>query len=350
MVARHTELVLQDVNQVRILGHELTKDGVRPASFVKSMLKRIVKRVQILWAHNIENSCRWEVVVYLYKSYAGSILAYSLPFLETDTWSQISLQKSQNEFAVGVLRGGEAMSGFFAGAELGLVDMDLQRHKAVLLVYTGIMANAQDTLSHSILNWKFPDSPSEADIINNILQNLGLDYKAQDLSLLGRVGLKRDLNAAIAAKQQQRWIAGLKAGGESHRAMERRKPKWGLEPNLGTQHANKARRYIHVRMDAYQPKTPPGLNFCTRCPCRVTSTQHELWSCPATLPERVRWLDRLRRDLPGVWDTLTSLPLDEATDFILGAGEVKCGKSAWDVLQRKAVSFIWKMTEGEDTE
>ena len=218
------ELLLQDVRQVKILGLELTKEGVRPASFVKSLLKRTMLRIRILWAHNIESSCRWEVVVFLYKSYASSILSYSLPFLETDAWAKTSLQKAQNDFAVGVLRGGQAMTGFFAGAELGLVDMDLQMEKAKLLLYAGIMANEEDTLSHEIMRWKFPSGQTEADAINAALENLGLDYKSEDIILLGRAGLKRDLREAIQVKQQDRWAAGLKAGGEALKSMERRKP------------------------------------------------------------------------------------------------------------------------------
>ena len=240
------------------------------------------------------------------------------------------------------------MTGFFAGAELGLVDMDLQMEKAKLLLYAGIMANEEDTLSHEIMRWKFPSGQTEADAINAALENLGLDYKSEDIILLGRAGLKRDLREAIQVKQQDRWAAGLKAGGEALKSMERRKPKWGLETNLKMQQANKARRYIHVRMNLYEPKKQlASSNFCSRCPCRSTSVQHELWSCADTLQERLKWLDKLRQDIPGVWEILTSLPLEDATDFILGAGEAKCTKPAWDILQKSAVSFIWKMTEGD---
>ena len=43
----------------------------------------------------------------------------------------------------------------------------------------------------------------------------------------------------------------------------------------------------------------------------------------------------------------TNLPLEDATDFILGAGEAQCAKPAWDILQQRAVSFVWKMTGGD---
>ena len=111
------------------------------------------------------------------------------------------------------------MLGFFAGAELGLVDMDLQMEKAKLLLYAGIMANTQDTLSHQIMGWRLLPGQTEAGDINAALEDLGLDFKAEDLRLLGRAGLKRDLREAIQVKQQLRWTAGLKAGGEAHRSI-----------------------------------------------------------------------------------------------------------------------------------
>ena len=239
------------------------------------------------------------------------------------------------------------MPGIYAGAELGLMDMDIQMDKAKIMVYAGVMSNEEDTLSHEIMKWKLHLGKTEEDAVNDILKRLGLDYKAEDIALLGRQGLKRDLKEAAEARQQERWVAFLKTGGDTHRAMKRRKPKWGLDNNLARQYAHKARRYIQLRMDRYVPTQPTtGSLKCARCSNELTSVQHELWLCPDTQPDRLAWLEKLRAAFPATWEKLSNTSLDESTDFILGAGEETCGKDTWEALQKHAVNFIWKMTEG----
>jgi hypothetical protein len=87
------EVILKETDQVRILGLDIVKEG-KPVSYLKSLLRRMLQRVQIMWSAKVEQACRLETVVFLYKTYADS-----LPFWGRGGEMAKGLQRAQDELA-----------------------------------------------------------------------------------------------------------------------------------------------------------------------------------------------------------------------------------------------------------
>ncbi len=113
------ELLLKYEEKVRVLGLEIVKEGIQPVSFIKHMLARIKQRIRVLWPQRTEARCRFDVVIFLYRTYVAGILAHSLPFMNSEGWVQRGLQTAQDEFLRSILGVGENDAALHMGAELG---------------------------------------------------------------------------------------------------------------------------------------------------------------------------------------------------------------------------------------
>lgn len=325
------------------LGVGIDNKGVYSQSYRKKILSRYVTKLQSIMRVGVRlGALRPDMGLYLFVSLAQSLLKYALPLTAPRSAAIQELQHEQERFAIDFLSLSDRVPPHAALAELGVLDLELQARKDMLLTYHRITNNNADTLTTKLMLW--PLGPDQKTTIQQCEEELHYLLPLQtwvDFCRVPYALAKITIKQATLRQQEQRW-AEMEAN-LGHLTSDARlsKPQWGLEPSLLRLPPMDVMTYISVRNgDALRPQHSAKNGLCAHCSTETQSTLHLLLGCPMLEALRHNFHKDMVTKAPQAASQYMKLPPKDSYHYLMGAGCKTTAPHQWETFQAAAVQYV----------
>jgi hypothetical protein len=344
-ITRVNDLVLHEISSFTLLGVEVGRDGVFTPTQIQIIATKIATTVVALMKiSSASTDVSLALVLFLYKTMAFSVCAYSMPHVPNRRSLYTILNRNQISTMTKILSVPTQTDPACLSAELGLVDMELQAKSKRLLSYHKILSNTDDTLTGAMMKVPLdPNDPESTEMSNCalILQELGSNVGLLGFTHMPYHVLKLHLREMTTRKMQSRWNWITKNGNHAQIRLGRIKPKWGTEPNITNEPVNAASTYISMRANSFP--IPQNENTCSLCGGGPPGYPHLLLNCQTLNLYREPYYKYLEKEAPTAVPEIIRRQANSqshAAEFILGSGAAILPLATWSRIQQATIKFV----------
>ena len=334
----------KELKSAKILGVRVSRSALLSTAHRSGLVKRYLTRMAFLHSAGVhQHGLNILMALFLYHTFAHSLLLYTLPLHESRSPITFHIQKLHHESLCTILDLPTTTPAEVVVAETGSQPIeDLARVSHLMLLHR-ILNNPQDTLTGRLVSWPaFGPVGVRESLLERAKSTLRSILPTTTWAIFIRLTY-RDAKARLKEAAIRRYKSAWRNFGQLQLLQHPRsyiisKPTWGPDKLLLAHRPHRVGLYLRVR-HGLQPLHVSERGGCKYCPAVEASIEHQLWVCPHWVPQRVAFYTHASLCPPAMAFLRAQNP-HENSIFVLGGAAAVLPSSAWKRLLPHCLVFV----------